>query len=152
MNCEKNLTLMLLDYQKVDTENSLNDQMKVAELNISGQHESIIVVRQNGDLEEVDTDELGFPVGLIDDANEFYKQQKINLFKGDTVVLYTDGITEAANLEHELYGIERLRRVVKENHLKPPEDIKSLVIEHVKKHIGDQKVYDDLTLLVMQQN
>jgi len=152
MNCEKNLTLMLLDYQKINDESILNDQQKIAELNVSGQHESIIIVRQDGDLEEIDTDELGFPVGLIDDANEFYKQHKINLFKGDTVVLYTDGITEAANSDHELYGIERLRRVVKDNHRKTPEDIKSLVIEQVKKHIGKQKVFDDLTLLVLQQN
>ena len=151
MNCEKNLTLMLLDYRLINNESTSNVQSEVAELNISGQHESVLIVRNNGDLEEIDTDELGFPVGLIDDADEFYHQHKITLFKGDTVVLYTDGITEAANTEHELYGIERLRAIIRQHHQNPPEHIKEQVIQHVKDHIGEQKVYDDLTLLVLQQ-
>jgi len=146
MNCEKNLSLMLLDYQKPGTVYDVQGEMT-----ISGQHESVIVIRNNGELEEIDTDELGFPVGLIENADDFYHQQKIKLEAGDTVVLYTDGITEAANADHKLYGIERLRDVVSENYRKSPEEIKDLVIDNVKKHIGEQKVYDDLTLVIMKQ-
>ena len=148
MNCEKNLTLMLLDYQKLDAR---NQSSSVAALTVSGQHESVIIVRHNGELEEIDTDELGFPVGLIKEADEFYSQQKIMLNQGDTVVLYTDGITEAANTEHELYGIERLRNLIQQHHQKDSTSIKELIIENVRDHIGNEKVYDDLTLIVMKQ-
>jgi len=151
MNCEKNLTLMLLDYQKLKTEGELSDNTPLAELTFSGQHESLIVVRNNGDMEEIDTDDLGFPVGLVYDADDFFHQKKIKLFRGDAVVLYTDGITEAANTSDKLYGIDNLRKIVCENHRKTSEAIKDLVIENVKKHIGSQKVYDDLTLIVMKQ-
>ena len=148
MNCDKNLTLMLLDYQKLDAS---DQNSSAAALTVSGQHESVIVVRHNGELEEIDTDELGFPVGLVKEADEFYSQQKIMLNQGDTVVLYTDGITEAANTEHELYGIERLRNLVQQHHQKDSASIKELVIENVREHIGNEKVYDDLTLIVMKQ-
>ena len=151
MKSEKNLTLMLLDYNRTIESESHEKGKAVGQLNYSGQHESLIVVRNNGELEELDTDELGFPIGLVEDADDFFKQQSVELYKGDTVVLYTDGITEAANTNHELYGIDRLCNVIKENYLKSSEEIKNLVINNVKQHIGKQKVFDDLTLLVMKQ-
>lgn len=145
MNSEKNLTLLLLDY------NRLVEGEPAGKITYSGQHESLIIIRNNGDLEELDTDELGFPIGLVEEADDFFKQQSIKLFKGDTVVLYTDGITEAANEDHELYGIDRLCKVVKSSYLKDSEDIKNTIINDVKNHIGKQKIFDDLTLLVMKQ-
>lgn len=151
MESEKNLSLMLLDYNETAEGESHEEGKSAGEIKYSGQHESLIVVRSNGELEELDTDELGFPVGLVEDADDFFNLQTITLYKGDTVVLYTDGITEAANMEHELYGIERLCEIVKSNHKKDSESIKNIVIENVKQHIGEQKIYDDITLLVMKQ-
>ncbi|MBE9563491.1 MAG: response regulator, partial [Proteobacteria bacterium] len=75
MNTEKNLTLALLNYQN-------------GELYLSGQHEEIIVVR-NGELELIDTIDLGFPIGLDDNITDFIAEAKIPLNKGDVVVLYT---------------------------------------------------------------
>ncbi len=151
MNSEKNLSLMLLDYNRTIEGESLEEGEAAGEINYSGQHESLIIVRNNGELEELDTDELGFPIGLVENADEFFKQRSVKLYKGDTVVLYTDGITEAANADHELYGIERLCRVIKSNYLKKSEEIKDIIINDVKQHVGKQKVFDDLTLLVIKQ-
>lgn len=151
MGSEKNLSLMLLDYNQTAEGESSEEGKPAGEIRYSGQHESLIVVRNNGELEEFDTDELGFPVGLVEDANDFFKLQTVKLFKGDIVVLYTDGITEAANMEHDLYGIERLCEIVKSNYRNDSETIKNIVIDDVKRHIGKQKIYDDITLLVMKQ-
>jgi len=151
MNSEKNLSLMLLDYQQTAEGESDEPDKPAGIVRYSGQHESMLVIRSNGQVEEFDTDELGFPVGLVEDADDFFKEGHLELYKGDTVVLYTDGITEAANAEHELYGIERLREIAVANFKSSAVDIKDKIIAHVKQYIGEQKIYDDLTLLVFKQ-
>jgi serine phosphatase RsbU (regulator of sigma subunit) len=138
MNSDKNLTLSLLDYHQ-------------GQLRLSGQHEEIIVVRADGFLERIDTIDLGFPIGLEADIADFVAQTQVQLQPGDVVVLYTDGITEAENLAGVHYGIERLCEVVRLNRQYSAPAIKQAVIDDVRSHIGTQKVYDDITLLVLKQ-
>jgi serine phosphatase RsbU (regulator of sigma subunit) len=67
------------------------------------------------------------------------------------VVLYTDGITEAENMDKLLYGLERLIEVIEINWQRSAADIRDAVIKDVRSHIGEQKVFDDITLLVLKQ-
>ena len=138
INSDKNLTLSLLDY-----ENNC--------LRLSGQHESLIVVRKGGEVEIIDTIDLGFPVGLEEDISDFLGETEILLNPGDVVVLYTDGITEAEDPQGEMYGLERLCEVVSQNWEQSAQEIKTAVINDVKQHIDTQTVYDDITLLVIKQ-
>ncbi len=138
MNSDKNLSLSLLDYQE-------------GTLHLSGQHEEMIVVRKEGAIERIDTIDLGFPIGLEADITDFISQIEIQLHSGDGVVLYTDGITEAENMEKVLYGMERLCEVISNNWQKSAVEIRQAVIEDLQRHIGEQKVYDDITLLVLKQ-
>lgn len=149
MGCGKNLTLALLDYHSPRSEEALAGEK--GRLRICGQHESIIIARRDGALEVIDTDELGFPIGLIDQVGEFVNHVDLHLFSGDTVVLYTDGITEAADEQHALYGLERLSALIQRHRALPAEDIKDLIVADVKRHIGSQTLYDDLTLVVLKQ-
>ena len=80
-----------------------------------------------------------------------YLNTELVLQPGDGIVLYTDGITEAENIDKQLYGLERLCDVVSQNWDKSAEGIKESVIEDVTRYIGTQKVYDDLTLVVLKQ-
>lgn len=138
MNCQKNLTLALLDYQ-------------AGCIRLSGQHEEMLVVRSGGQIERIDTNNLGFPLGAIADIDEFVRQTEVQLQAGDGVVLYTDGITEAKNLERQQYGLERLCQVVSQNWYQSAEGVSQAVIEDVQRHIGQQKIRDDITLLVLKQ-
>ncbi|MEL4894530.1 PP2C family protein-serine/threonine phosphatase [Crocosphaera sp. Alani8] len=138
INSDKNLTLSLLDYE----DNCLR---------LSGQHESLIVVRKGGEIEIVDTIDLGFPVGLEEDISDFLGETEILLSQGDLVILYTDGITEAENPAGEMYGLERLCEIVSQNWEQSAQEIKTVVIDDVKQHIDTQTVYDDITLLVIKQ-
>ncbi len=70
---------------------------------------------------------------------------------GDGVVLYSDGITEAENTKKEFYGIERLCDVVGTHWAKNADAVKDAVVADVREFIGEQTVYDDLTLLVLKQ-
>jgi len=138
INPYKNLTLCVLDYAN-------------GSLSFSGQHEELIVVRSGGKIELIDTINLGFPIGLEDDIAEFISQEEIQLNSGDVVVLYTDGITEAFDINREEYGLEKLCEVVSHNWEQSAQGIRQAVIEDVRRHIGSQKVFDDITLVVLKQ-
>ncbi|MCP4107347.1 MAG: SpoIIE family protein phosphatase [Desulfobacteraceae bacterium] len=135
---DKSLTLSLLDYQD-------------GSVKLSGQHEEMIVVRKGGKIELVDTIDLGFPLGLEENISNFVDETVVKLQPGDGVVLYSDGITEAENTDGELYGLERLCDVISKNWKYAAKDINSAVVEDVNRHIGKQKVFDDLTLVVLKQ-
>jgi serine phosphatase RsbU (regulator of sigma subunit) len=120
-------------------------------LQITGQHENVIVVRTNGEVEQINTDTLGFPIGLEADISDFVATAKVSLNSGDVVVLYTDGITEAKNMVKQLYGLERLVEIVTENRAKSVSEIKDAVIANVRDFIQEQKVFDDITLVVMKK-
>ncbi|PPS45172.1 SpoIIE family protein phosphatase [Chroococcidiopsis sp. TS-821] len=138
MSSNKNLTLSLADYHN-------------GKLNLSGQHEKIIVIRSNGALECIDTIDLGFPIGLEESIVDFVAQTQIQLQTGDVVVLYTDGITEAENSLGVQYGIDRLCEVVQQNWQKSVREIRQIVIDDLCQHIGQHKVYDDITLVILKQ-
>ncbi|MEG4083035.1 PP2C family protein-serine/threonine phosphatase [Microcoleus sp. POL10_C6] len=138
MKSDKNATLALLDYEE-------------GMLKLSGQHEEMIVVRCNGSVERFDTIDLGFPIGLDVDIDEFVAEKIVHLRSGDVVVLYTDGITEAKNMDKVLYGLKRLIEVVEINWQRSAAEIRQAVIKDVRWHIGEQKVFDDITLLVLKQ-
>jgi sigma-B regulation protein RsbU (phosphoserine phosphatase) len=138
MSSNKNLTLSLVDYHN-------------GKLDLSGQHEELIVVRAHGELERIDTIDLGFPIGLEESIVDFVAQTQIDLKSGDVVVLYTDGVTEAENSSGKQYGIDRLCELIKQNCHKSAIEIRHKIIEDVRQHIGRTKVYDDITLVVLKQ-
>ncbi len=137
MNCDRNLTLSLLHYQdKVIT--------------MSGQHEEILVVRDNGILERHDTLDLGFPLGLEEDISSFIGEATVPLRSGDVMVAYTDGITEAMNGAGVSYGVERLAEAVRTSHEEPAEGIRKAVLSSLRLFIGGQHLLDDISLLVIK--
>ena len=138
MDVSKSMTLALLDYH-------------MGQLRVSGQHEYVIVVRKDGQVELNDTLDLGLPLGLMSGVAEFVQEKSIDLQPGDGIVLYSDGITEAENESGEFYGLERLCNVVGEHWNGTAEDVKDEVVADVKGFIRDQKVYDDITLVVVKQ-
>ncbi|MEC4985583.1 MAG: GAF domain-containing SpoIIE family protein phosphatase [Oscillatoria sp. PMC 1068.18] len=137
LNPFKNLTLAVVDY--VD-----------GQLFLSGQHEELIVVRADGTIEKIDTINLGFPLGLELNIADFIDQKRVQLTTGDIVVLYTDGITEAEDINQQLYGLQKLCEVIKINRHQSAELIREAVIKDVRRHIGTQKMFDDLTLVVLK--
>jgi serine phosphatase RsbU (regulator of sigma subunit)/CHASE1-domain containing sensor protein len=137
MDSHRNMTFSLLDYCD-------------GKLRLCGQHEEAIVVRQGGRVERIDTLDLGFPLGLEKNISQFVEDAFIELNLGDVVVLYTDGITEAENSEGRLYGVDRLCQVVGNLWQLSAREIRQAAIADLKQHIGTQKIFDDMTLLVLK--
>ncbi len=150
MGSDKNLTLALLDYRPVSPGERPESHV-AGQIRVSGQHESIIVVRQGGSVDLIDTLHLGLPIGLVEDVREFLAEATILLGAGDTVVLYTDGITEAADPSHALYGLDRLCEIAALHWRDTAEAVKDAIIADVRRHIASQPLYDDLTLIVLKQ-
>lgn len=138
MNSDKNLTLAILNYSE-------------GLLSISGQHEEILIVRQSGNVERVNTMDLGLPIGLDEDITQFISHTLIVLNSGDGVVLYTDGITEAQNNRKKFYGVEQLCNIISQNWHQTAEVIKNAVIDDVQSFMGQEKQFDDMTLLVIKK-
>jgi PAS domain S-box-containing protein len=138
MNSDKSLTLAILNYSQ-------------GRVSISGQHEETIIVRLGGEIERIDTMDLGFPIALHDDIAEFISHISIELQLGDGIVLYTDGIPEAKDINKKQYGVEQMCEVISQNWHLSAQEIKQAVIDDLRRHIGTQKVFDDITLLVVKR-
>lgn len=144
MQSQRNITLVLLDYTPAEDDGA-------GELRVSGQHEQVIVIRTGGTVELVDTMALGFPVGLEPEIADFVGEVSLKLEPGDGIVLYTDGFTEAENINREFYGLERLCEVARANWTKSAEGVRQALVEDVRAYIGRQTIYDDLALVVVKQ-
>lgn len=117
---------------------------------ISGQHEEVIIIRSNGAVERLDTMDLGFPIGLEQNINDFLASTTLPFRHGDTMVLFTDGITEAESEDGKLYGTDNLIASALRTHKASASSIAAAIIADVRAHIGKQKVHDDITLVVMK--
>jgi serine phosphatase RsbU (regulator of sigma subunit) len=138
MQSDKNLTLALVDYQ--------DGVMK-----LTGQHEELLLVRSGGKVERIDTIDLGFPIGLEENISDFIADTEVTLASGDGVVLYTDGITEAENVKGLQYGLDRLCDIVSLHWQKSADMIRQAVVDDLYAFIGDNHIYDDITLLICKQ-
>ncbi|SCB61882.1 sigma-B regulation protein RsbU (phosphoserine phosphatase) [Rhizobium aethiopicum] len=134
---DKHLTLAFLDYDG-------------KEMILSGQHEEIVIVRANGEIQRVDTMDLGIPIGLEADISAFIKTRRIAFEKGDLILLHTDGVTEAANDAGEMFGIERLCSEALRLKGQSADNVVSGIIATLMLFIGSQKIYDDITLLAVR--
>jgi sigma-B regulation protein RsbU (phosphoserine phosphatase) len=134
---DKHLSLAFLDYED-------------KRVTLSGQHEEVIVVRNAGEVERIDTIDLGFPIGLESDIGAFVGTRDFHFDSGDVIVLHTDGVTEAEGPDGVLFGFDRLCESAKRHRNGSADEIKDGIISDLMAHIGTQKIHDDITLVVMR--
>lgn len=113
----------------------------------SGGHDPPLLVRSDGSSVQLELTD-GMALGIVPDLK--YQQSSCTLNQGDSVVLYTDGVTEAINTDEEQLGIERVREVFKS---KPPMSAKQScdsVVGLVEDFARGMPQFDDTTCLVLQ--
>ena len=79
-----------------------------------------------------------------------YSNNEIFLSQGDTLFLYTDGVTEAANHDLELYGEERLLKCMEDNYKLAPEALLKAVRNDIDDFASGMEQYDDITMVVLK--
>jgi serine phosphatase RsbU (regulator of sigma subunit) len=79
-----------------------------------------------------------------------YRKNELTLAPGDAIYLYTDGVTEATNMSEELYGEERLKKVLDEHKDEAVEKICAEVKKDVDEFVGEAPQFDDITMLAIR--
>ena len=89
----------------------------------------------------------GMALGVVEDAT--WKQEAVQLAPGDLLLLYTDGITEAQDLQGAFFGEKRLLETVQANQGRSAQDVQDALIAEVHEFVGDAPQFDDITLIVV---
>lgn len=112
---------------------------------LAGHPPPIVVNRHTGEVRLLESN--GGLVGIFD-FDRF--DDSVFMFKpGDRLFTYTDGITEAANKNHELFGNKRIAGVLEENRGLDAAGVTEAMLAAMKNHIGGEPLADDVALLVM---
>jgi serine phosphatase RsbU (regulator of sigma subunit) len=89
----------------------------------------------------------GIPLGIVRGAS--WRTETVTLAPGETLVLYTDGVTEAQNLAGELFEVERLLAAVGGAGERTAQGVQAAILAAVAQFVGGAPQADDLTLLVV---
>jgi phosphoserine phosphatase RsbU/P len=137
MGQSDHVTLTLLRYERS------------GRLTCAGAHEAIIVCRaEDGRIECIETP--GTWLGLIPDVRSVTTDTAFELRRGDLMLLYTDGMTEARNHSGEMFGIERLAAVLTGLRHQPVDRIRDTLLVAVEQWMATQE--DDLSILVARHH
>lgn len=109
-------------------------------------HNSPILIRADGQVRELTKG--GLVLGVMDDVP--YEEETVLLQAGDTLFLYTDGITEAQNEVDEEFGEERLTQLLQDKRHLSPEKILNVVLSQVNSFTAGRVQQDDSTMVVLQ--
>ncbi|MBN1352565.1 SpoIIE family protein phosphatase [candidate division KSB1 bacterium] len=97
----------------------------------------------------------GFPIGISLPDNELFKKSlesdTIQLIEDDILLIYTDGITEAMNSKREMFGEERLQKVIREYGHLPVEPFVAKIRDEVHSFTEGFPQSDDITLVVIKE-
>jgi serine phosphatase RsbU (regulator of sigma subunit) len=113
----------------------------------SAGHEHIVIYRTaQGKCENIMSG--GIAIGMHDEIGQFVEEKSLGMEAGDIVVLYTDGITEAFNTGGEMYGLDRLMHAIETNKQYKADDLKNIILQDIKKFVGNTQQHDDITIIV----
>lgn len=79
-----------------------------------------------------------------------YRTNSSTLAEGDSVFLYTDGVTEATDSETELFGDERLMSALNKNPAASPDEVVNNVRQAINEFVGEAEQFDDITMLAFK--
>jgi sigma-B regulation protein RsbU (phosphoserine phosphatase) len=91
----------------------------------------------------------GVPLGMFSTSR--YTLQRLRLERGDSLLLYTDGISEAVNDSGAEYGAARLSNIAGERHGWVPQELAAACLKDVQSHSAGRKQADDQTLMVVHR-
>ena len=120
---------------------------------VNAGHNYPLVVRGGGGCDELEKGGvmLGmFPNDVLAQIAE-YEQETTQLYSGDVVLFYTDGVTETVNPEGDLYGEERLEEVATRVKGESVDQICQAIYDDVIEFQGEAQQFDDLTMMVLKK-
>jgi len=114
---------------------------------INAGHNPPLVGRAGGKIEQLSAG--GFPLGILPTAE--YEVGEIQLFSGDALIIYSDGVSEANNLREEEFGMERLIEVIRKNLTASAAGIRDKVESALSAFTKTAPANDDITLVIVKK-
>lgn len=126
---------------------SIDQQTRTLTFANAGQTRPIL--KSNGSVQSLDSVGVHFPLGMKEDS--VYEERTVQLQPGDSLFLITDGITEAMNTQQEMFGTERIERLLKGPGLDgSAQNMMERITSEVHAHVGSAPQHDDMTMVVVK--
>jgi PAS domain S-box-containing protein len=113
-----------------------------------GHNPALLVEKSSGNI--IELSRTGIPIGVA--TNETWDQHERFLRKGDFVVLYTDGITEAINSKMVPFGPKRLFDALKSTEDNSSKSIEEKIIKNLSDFVDGEPQFDDIALIIIKRN
>lgn len=121
---------------------------ETGELNfINAGHNPPLIARADGSMEQLDSG--GMPLGLMVLGD--YEAGRARLNSGDALVIYSDGVSEANNLNEDEFGLDRLKDVIRANIKASASGLRDRVESALSDFTGTAAPNDDITLVIVKR-
>jgi phosphoserine phosphatase RsbU/P len=114
---------------------------------VNAGHMPLMIRKIDGTIEEIGEEAVGVPLGVMEGYP--FEVVKRKLEPGETIVLYTDGVSEAMNPNSDLYGMDRLRELVHTSNAGKAEELGKTILADVRKFASGRPQNDDITIMVI---
>ena len=111
-------------------------------------HNPPLLLRRDGSVVELPMSQNTI-VGVIDDLE--YQKDTLQLEQGDTLFMFTDGVTEATDAAYREFGVERLDGILRQNADSSCQQMIDAVRDGIKGFVGDAEQSDDITMLAVKR-
>ncbi len=102
------------------------------------------------EIESGDSEEHHGAIGL-DFITVSFPQINFTMAEDDILFFYTDGLSEGRNSQNEMFGKERIKRIIKENYAKDAQSIMEEIVDNFNTFTAGVKRDDDITMVVMKR-
>ena len=109
-------------------------------------HMPIMIRKTDGSVVEFGEEIIGVPIGVMEGYP--YEVTTRTIQPGETCVIYTDGVSEAMNPENQLYGVDRLRELMKASTGGHADALGKVILADVRKFANGRAQNDDITIMV----
>ena len=111
---------------------------------VNAGHLPVFLRDPHGAVAEIGPEQEGLPLGMMPGWE--YRQTDVDIGPGTAMVLFTDGVSEAMDVEDRIYGLDRLREVLAGNG-GSAEAIGRRILADVERHSHGQEQTDDICLV-----
>ena len=91
----------------------------------------------------------GLPLGLFPDTE--YEEKQVELYPGDLLFIFSDGVTDAFNRENESFTEERVRSLIEKNRDLDPDELVQFICDEIQGFVGNVPQFDDITLIIIKR-
>ena len=115
-------------------------------------HEPVVVLRRSGEVLRLEP--RGAALGLVDvpSFERSIEESELEIQPNDTLLMYTDGITETRSRDREEFGYDRIERLAVEHAGRPLKDMVDALIQEVARFAQGQPQHDDITVVALRRN